>query len=326
MEGEGKAFLAAQTAEDLAAIKGNAVDAIITDPPYCDNVMYSELADFFYVWLRIGLGDRYPAFEPEISPRAREIVKNKARHNDSKRPAEADRAAEEFFFQGLTRSFKECFRVLRGDGLFVFTFHHKEPWAWKGVMHSIVKVGFYVEAVYPVRSEGRQGVHGEPGNIGYDIPFICRKRVEEPKKTAWESLKDEIHAKVEETVCAIRRSGRRINDSDLFVIAMGRCLEVYSRHWPNVMRGGQPVDVDTAVDEIEGMVDSLIKSYELKLLPAGLDETTQLYLLYVAGERGLTWDDLRKRFTTGGGFRLEEFNRRQYLEERKGRALMALRQ
>jgi hypothetical protein len=126
---------------------------------------------------------------------------------------------------------------------------------------------------------------------------------------------------VEETVGAIRRSGRRISDSDLFVIAMGRCLEVYSRHWPNVMRDGKPVDVDTAVDEIEGMVDFLIKSYELKLLPVGLDETTQLYLLYIAGERGLTWDDLRKRFTTGGGFSLEEFNRRQYLEERKGRTI-----
>jgi hypothetical protein len=163
----------------------------------------------------------------------------------------------------------------------------------------------------------------ETGGIAYDIPFVCRKRVEEPRRVAWETLKDEIHAKVEETVVAIRHSGRRISDSDLFVIAMGRCLEVYSKHWPNVMRGGQPVDVDTAVDDIEGMVDSLIKSYELKLLPAGLDETTQLYLLYIAGERGLTWDDLRKRLTTGGGFSLEEFNRRQYLEERKGRAVVA---
>jgi len=122
---------------------------------------------------------------------------------------------------------------------------------------------------------------------------------------------------VEETAGAIRRSGRRISDSDLFV-AMGRCLEVYSRHWPNVMRGGKPVDVDTAVDEIEGMVDSIIKSYELKLLPARLDEITQLYLLYVAGEKGLTWDDQASASPLGaasaGGVQ-----RRQYLEEHKGR-------
>ena len=313
--------LKADTAEDLTFLDSR-VDAIITDPPYCDNVMYSELADFFHVWLRVGLRDRYAAFEPEISPRAREIVKNKARHNSCKEPGEADRAAEEFFFQGLTRSFKESYRVLRDNGLFVFTFHHKEPWAWKSVLQSLVEANFYVVSVYPVSSEGRTGVHGEPGNIGYDIPFVCRKRVKESRSVAWETLKDEIHAKVEETVGTIRRSGRRISDSDLFVIAMGRCLEVYSKNWPNVMQGGQPVDIEKAVDEIEGMVDSLIKSYELRLLPAGLDEITQLYLLYIAGERGLTWDNLRKRLTTGGGIGLEEFNRRNYLEERKGRAVV----
>jgi len=306
-----RAVLKAETAEDLSCISGK-VDAIVTDPPYCDNVMYSELADFFYVWLRLGLKDRYPWFETEVSPRAREIIKNDAQGKD-----------ENFFFQGLTRVFKECHRVMKDDGHFIFTFHHKEPWAWKSVLRSILEAGFYVSAVYPVHAEMKTSTHLlETGGIAYDIPFVCRKRIVEPRKVAWETLKDEIHAKVEETVGAIRRSGRRISDSDLFVIAMGRCLEVYSKHWPTVMRGGQPVDVDTAVDEIEGMVDSLIKSYELKLLPAGLDETTQLYLLYVAGERGLTWDDLRKRFTTGGGFSLEEFNRRYYLEERKGRAVV----
>ena len=317
-----QAVLKADTSEDMNFIDSK-VDAVITDPPYCDNVMYSELADFFYVWLRLALKDRYPWFETEISPRAREIVKNSARHNSSKKPGQADRDAEDFFFQGLTRVFKESHRVLRDGGPFVFTFHHKEPWAWKSVLRSIVEAGFYVSAVYPVHAEMKTSTHlQETGGIAYDIPFVCYKRTVEARKIAWESLKDEIYAQVEDTVGAIRRSGRRISDSDLFVITMGRCLEVYSKYWPNVMRSGQPVDIDTAVDEIEGMVDSLIKSYELKLLPAGLDETTQLYLLYIAGERGLAWDDLRKRFTTGGGFSLEEFNRRNYLEERKGRTVV----
>lgn len=322
---DGNVELRATTSEDMSFLPAGAADAVVTDPPYCDNVMYSELADFFYIWLRLALKDRYPWFENEVSPRAREIVKNLARYNSGKKRGQADKDAEGFFFQGLTRVFKECHRVLRDDGLFVFTFHHKEPWAWKSVLHSICDSGFYVSSVFPVHSESETSTHLlETGGIAYDIPFVCRKRDEEPTRVAWEGLKDEIHAKVEETVGAIRRSGRRISDSDLFVIAMGRCLEVYSRHWPSVMRGGQPVDVDTAVDEIEGMVDSLIKSHELKLLPAGLDETTQLYLLYIAGERGLTWDDLRKRFTTGGGFSLEEFNRRQYIEERRWRTIVPI--
>lgn len=305
----GNVALRSQTAEDLSFISDVSVDAVITDPPYCDNVMYSELADFFYVWLRQGLQDRYPeCFSGELSPRARELVKNDALGKD-----------EDFFFDGLARCFKECYRVLKDDGILIFTFHHKQPWAWKSVLSGLVEASFCVTSVYPVQSEELRSTHIMEGGIAYDIPFICRKRVVEPKKVAWETLKDEIHTKVEQTVTSIRRSGQRISDSDLFVIVMGRCLEVYSRHWPNVMRGGQQVDIDTAVDEIETMVDSLIKSHELKLLPVGLDETTQFYLLYIAGERGLTWDDLHKRFTTGGGISLEKFNQRFYLEERKGR-------
>ena len=93
--GDGSTLLRAQTAEDLSFIPDSSVDAVVTDPPYCDNVMYAELADFFYVWLRLALKDRYPAFEADYSPKAREIVKNDAQDKD-----------EVFFFRGLTRVFK----------------------------------------------------------------------------------------------------------------------------------------------------------------------------------------------------------------------------
>ena len=306
------AALRAATAEDLSFL-GHLVDAVITDPPYCDNVMYAELADFFYVWLRLGLKDRYPQyFGSELSPRARELVKNQAQGKD-----------EDFFFQGLTRCFQECYRVLKDDGLFIFTFHHAQPWAWKAVLKSLVEeADFHIEAIYPVHSEMRTSAHlVNTGGIGYDIPFVCRKRQEMGRPAAWGNLKDEIYFRAQETIEGIRRAGRRISDADIFVIAMGRCLAVYSRHWPNVMSGGQPVGVEQAVDEIELLVDSLVKAYELKLLPPGLDEPTQLYILYVAGVRNLAWDDLRKRFTIGGAS-LDDFNRRRYLEERQGRRLV----
>ena len=34
--------------------------AVVVDPPYDDNVQYSELADFFYVWLKRTQGYRHP--------------------------------------------------------------------------------------------------------------------------------------------------------------------------------------------------------------------------------------------------------------------------
>lgn len=60
LEGRGNALLKCQSATDLSFIPTGVVDAVITDPPYFDNVQYSELADFIYVWLRLGLKDKYP--------------------------------------------------------------------------------------------------------------------------------------------------------------------------------------------------------------------------------------------------------------------------
>jgi hypothetical protein len=268
----------------------------------CDNVMYAELADFFYVWLRLALKDRYPTFEADYSPKAREIVKNDAQDKD-----------EAFFFRGLTRVFRECNRVLKDDGMFVFTFHHKETWAWKSVLQSILEAGFYVTSVYPIHSEMKTSTHLlESRGVSYDIPFVCRKRGGDGQAVSWEALKDEIYFAAQESVERIKTSGRTISDADLFVIVMGRCLELYSKHWPNVLKEGQQVDVDQAVDDLDGLVDSLIKSYELKLLPASLDDTTKLYLLYIAGQKTVSADELRKRLVTGGGS-LDVFTKREYL-------------
>jgi hypothetical protein len=59
-------------------------DVVITDPPYAGNVNYSELADFFYVWLRLLLKENYATFSPEHCPKIQEIVENAARGLDGK--------------------------------------------------------------------------------------------------------------------------------------------------------------------------------------------------------------------------------------------------
>jgi putative DNA methylase len=53
----------------------NYFDAVITDPPYYDNVPYSDLSDFFYVWLKRTVGDLHPElFATPLTPKAQEMV------------------------------------------------------------------------------------------------------------------------------------------------------------------------------------------------------------------------------------------------------------
>jgi adenine-specific DNA methylase len=69
------------SATEMSSVKPSTMDLVITDPPFEGLVHYSELADFFYVWLRLVLKDRYPTlFEPEYSPKTLEVVENRARH------------------------------------------------------------------------------------------------------------------------------------------------------------------------------------------------------------------------------------------------------
>ena len=44
---------------DLTHVPTSSLDLVITDPPFGGLLHYSELSDFFYVWLRLALKDKY---------------------------------------------------------------------------------------------------------------------------------------------------------------------------------------------------------------------------------------------------------------------------
>ena len=136
-------------------LRTNSQDLVITDPPFGGLLHYSELSDFFYVWLRLVLRRDYPeAFEPELTPKALEAVAN---------PARQPQNADAFYQRILTDCWRETFRVLKPGGILAFTFHHSEDEPWVGVLESLFDAGFYLEATYPIRSDESKG-EGEFGS------------------------------------------------------------------------------------------------------------------------------------------------------------------
>ena len=249
------AMLMCQSSEDLSAVPDGSVDAVITDPPYFDNVQYSELADFFYVWLRLALKESYLWFGPELSGRAREIVKND----------KLDKTTT-FFNQGLQRVFEECHRVLKDDGLLVFTFHHNKVWAWEGIGQLLLDAGFYVSASPVVRSEGKSGFHSSEGNIKYDCVLVCRKRPAAYHAAA-EALGDAI---LRDAVLWTQRtldSGMPVNPVDVFAITMGQTLKHYTSACSN---GNRPT---VALAQVLGEMEALVASVDAKtsLAPSEAD-------------------------------------------------------
>ena len=154
----GQHTLLCGSATELSSIKTSSVDCVVTDPPFGGLLHYSELSNFFYVWLRLALRTKYPdLFEPEYVPTALEAVANRARQPDD---------ADAFYQRILTDCWREAYRVLKPGGILAFTFHHSEDEPWVGVLESLFDAGFYLEATYPIRSDETKGEGAAPGTFG----------------------------------------------------------------------------------------------------------------------------------------------------------------
>lgn len=142
-----------------------AVDYVITDPPYVDNVHYSELADFYHAWMRSIRP--FPTYPSRDSTRDDREVQN---------------TSADGFEDMITSVWRECRRVLKDDGLLAFSFHQSQTTGWAAVMASLERAGFVVTATRPVVAEVTTSVTKRaavaPNRI--DVIVVCRKAAVTP--------------------------------------------------------------------------------------------------------------------------------------------------
>jgi len=190
------------------------IDAVISDPPFFDNVHYSELADFFHVWQRHVLG-RAGALEA-VTTRAAGEVQN---------------ADEDTFTARLTAVWSECHRVLKDDGLLVFTYHHSRAEGWSSVLKATMDSGFAIVAAHPIKAEmsGATPKHLAKEPIDLDIILVCRKnraigKDARDKKNLW----SDVTKVSEHQVQRLRDSGRKLSRNDIRVIVMAQHIRYLS--------------------------------------------------------------------------------------------------
>lgn len=237
--------LLCESSEELG-IPSKSVDLIVTDPPYYGNVAYSELANFFYVWLRISLAEEYDHFKPVLGPWEEEITQNRVQEKNQTE-----------FLDGIKGVFVECNRILKDNGLLIFTFHHREVEAWTALVQAVLEAGFFVSQSWPIRSEMRASTHLlNVSNIKYDAIIICRKRRKRKKEADWGSIKQKISKTITYSIQRLTQHDSRPDDPDIFVLALGKCFEIYSKHYPNVMMRGERVGVSEALEWIVSEIES----------------------------------------------------------------------
>ena len=208
------------------------------DPPYYDNVMYAELSDFFYVWLKRTAGYVFPElFRRRLTDKDNEAVANPARHRGEK-GAKA-RAGREYQ-ERMAAIFQECRRVLKPDGIMTLMFTHKATGAWDALTVGLMEAGFKITASWPINTEVPGSLHiKDKAAANSTIFLVCRPRSAEEQSSEdvyWEDVEPKVARAVQKRVAQFEEAG--IRGVDVYLASFGPALEEFSRHWP--LRRGTP--------------------------------------------------------------------------------------
>ncbi len=192
------------------------VDLVVTDPPFFDNVHYSQLADFFFEWQRLILDD---------APSHRMITTRSA--------SEVQNSDAEVFTERLTLVFREMNRVLKDDGLLIFTYHHSKWEGWRSVLNAVSSSGFRIGACHPVKAEMSIAApkHQAKEPIVFDIIMVCRKSPEEPFKSDGDGSMNASLAlgRAEAQVKRLRDAGWKLSRNDIGVVVMSQVVAEITR-------------------------------------------------------------------------------------------------
>ena len=155
------------TAQNLDFLSNGTVDLVLTDPPYLDNIWYSELSEFFVPWLQFlkVVNDRHAC---------QRVFKESlvGSRNNAKSVAQ--------YSEGLGGAFAEVGRVLKSNGLLIFSFRHRAPEAWNALAKGLARTGLGVVSFFPVPGEAGIGLHAHAGTGLWDAVFVLRNGARAP--------------------------------------------------------------------------------------------------------------------------------------------------
>ena len=289
---------------------------ISTDPPYYDNIGYSDLSDFFYVWLRRSLKGIHPRLlSTVLVPKEEELVANPYRHGGRD-------GAKDFFEDGFERVFARARRNANPDYPMTvyYAFKQSETTAagrgstgWATILGAMIRSGWTITATWPMRSErgGRMTSVGTNA-LASSIVLVLRPRPEDAPIIDRRGLMRELRACLPGAVETLRSGG--IAPVDLAQAAIGPGMGVFSRYSRVVSPDGSDMSVAEALMQINAVLDEVLTDQDDDLDPdtrwclswyetRGFDEGPYGDAETLASARNASIDALRRSgvLNAGGG-------------------------
>ena len=263
-------------------------DVIVTDPPYYDAIPYSDLMDFFYVWLRRSLNgfssELDAAFSEPLSPKWNHESQEGELIDDSSRHGGSNELSKRTYEEGMARAFQACHGSLVDSGRLVIVFAHKHPDAWETLVSAIIRAGFVVDGSWPIQTEQASRMRAlSSAALASSVWLVCRKR-DPLAKVGWDNR---VMAEMRENISAQLREfwDAGIRGPDFVWAATGPAMEAYSKY-PAVKKANSPTNEFLSVKEFLDAVRRIVIEFvvgRVLHIESGtdrLDSVTSYYLLH----------------------------------------------
>lgn len=247
-----------------AAVSASSGALISTDPPYYDNIGYSDLSDFFYVWLRRSLKTVHPdLFGTLLVPKAEELVANPYRHGGKD-------GAKAFFEDG----FREVFHRARDHALpdfpitVYYAFKQSESSAdgesssgWETLLEGMIRSGWTITATWPMRSELSNRMLSQGTNaLASSIVLALRPRPETAERIDRRTFISLLQKELPEALRQLQQGAIAFVDLPQAMIGPG--MAIYSRHSGVLESDGSKMTVRSALARINEILDQVHNEQE----------------------------------------------------------------
>ena len=198
-----------------------------TDPPYYDAIPYSDLSDFFFVWLKRALPAhslfREDKDSADLTPKSAEIVQ------DATKVVNGHAKDRAWFEDQMARAFAEGRRVLRDDGVGCVVFAHKTTEGWEALLSGMIRGGWTISGSWPIATERANRLRSrESAALATSVHLIVRPRPDDAKVGDWADVLRELPTRVGDWM--ERLQGEGVRGADLVFACIGPALEIFSRY------------------------------------------------------------------------------------------------
>ncbi|MDD3743896.1 MAG: DUF1156 domain-containing protein [Lentimicrobiaceae bacterium] len=209
----------------ISVLPEDSCDVLFTDPPYYDAIPYSDISDFFYVWLKRGLSKKLPElFNDRLTDKIQECI------------VDENKGKDKAYFESTMKEALQSQRIcLKPDGISIVVFAHKTTDGWEAQLNAIVEAGFVITASWPIDTELANRVRAQgSAALASSVHLVCRPRENEDGSLIqnqigdWRDVQQELPKRIHEWMPRLAAEG--VAGADAIFACLGPALEIFSRY------------------------------------------------------------------------------------------------